>query len=92
MRHPTAHSRSLVLVVAIALVVPLVIAAPVMPSTRGPAAAAAAGPKPKPVVDSPSIRAKDKIHPKLQRVMDAAAPERTIRFAARIVPGTSPAP
>ena len=91
MRHPTARSRSVVLVVAIALVLPLVLVAPVLPSTRGPGAAAA-GPKPKPVVDSPSVRAREKIHPKLQRAMDAAKPATALRFAARIVPGTSLAP
>ena len=91
MRHPTARSRSFALAVASALVVPLLLTAPVMPSTLVPGADAA-GPKPKPVVDSPTVRAKDKIHPKLQRAMDAAAPGETIRFAARIVPGTRLAP
>ena len=91
MRRPTARSRSLVLVVTAALVVPLVLAAPILPSTRGPAAAAA-GPRPRPVVDSPSIRAKDKIHPKLQRAMTRPRPRRPLRFVARIVPGHLPRP
>jgi hypothetical protein len=80
MRTVRVRFRIVALLAACALVTPAVPTAP---------AQARSADRPRPEVRSISDDARSKIHPKLQRAIDRAAPGAELRFVARIVEGTS---